>query len=209
VCGGSGKVRPLPLTVIDCCTGSDYSGSLVEHSNYRVLQKQFPWLVEIHGNYGTFGLAYLGKRENQSDELIEAIDALSYYPIADDSDHSDLEYERVCEAWGESYGGRDDFKRALVKFFDACDEEYEHDTEALSDAAVDDLWYDCTERFRGGEGHINEQGYSIYFPIDKIMRDITSDRTGLDTIHWQGERPTIREQLSALAIQTRVAEVAS
>ena len=110
---GSYRAIGVPLTVIEYATGSDYSGSLVEVSNARCLKKDFPWLVELYGGHGTQGLAYLGKRENQSDALIEAIDALTQYPLYSDDDHSQLEMERPDEAWSESYGGRRDWAREI------------------------------------------------------------------------------------------------
>ncbi len=190
-------VTGVPLTLIELASGSDYSGSLVEKSNARVLQRDFPWLVEIYGGYGTFGLGYLGKRENQNPALIEAIDSLASYPVLDDSDHSDLEMELVSEAWESD--GRDDFKRALVEYFDEAYAPDEHDLDEIDDTRIDNLWYDCTERFRGGESYLNEQGDSIYFPIDSVMRDIRSERAGFLKPHYSGVRPSIAEQLVSIA----------
>ena len=67
----------IPCTVITATECADYSSNgLVGESNYRVMKAEFPWLVEIYGSHGYKALAYLGKRENQSDALIEAIDSL-------------------------------------------------------------------------------------------------------------------------------------
>lgn len=196
----------VPLTIIEAATGSDYSGSLVERSNFEVLQRDYPWLVEIHGGHGTFGLGYLGKRENQNEALLEAIDALSDYPILDDDHHSSLEWNTAAEAW-DSYG-RDDFKRALVKYFDAVYAPDEHKLDEISDERIDQLWHDCTERLCGGEAHLNEQGESIYFPIDSIIKKITQCWTGLDKPAYDGTRPSINVQLVSIAsdatIQTEV-----
>lgn len=197
-CGGSGQVDPVPLTLIELATGSDYSGTLVERSNARVLKEQFPWLVEIYGGHGTFGLAYLGKRENQSDALIEAIDALTGYPLADDEDHSNLEHEMAEQAWGDY--GRDDFKRALVKYFNEQYAPDEHDLDSDEfNASVDQLWWDCTERLCGGEAHLNQQGGEIYFPIDSVIKKIERCWPGLDKPAYDGTRPSINVQLLALA----------
>ncbi len=191
-------VTGIPLTIIEAATGSDYSGSLVEISNARALKKEFPWLVEIHGGHGTRGLAYLGKRENQNPALLEAIDSLTDYPIFDDDHHSALEWEKTDEAWESD--GREDFKRALVKYFDAQYEPDEHDlSDEGANGPVDQLWYDCTERLRGGEDHLNEQGDQIYFPIDDVIKRIRQGGACLDKPSYGGARPSINDQLLALA----------
>jgi hypothetical protein len=201
---GRYRARGLPMTIIELATGSDYSGSLVEHSNARVLKEQFPWLVELHGGHGTFGVAYLGKRENQNPALIEAIDALTDYPLVDDDDHSNLEFEKAAEAWEED--GRDEWKRALVTYFDAQDEDHEHDLDECEVSLLDWLWWDCTERLRGGESHLNEQGDQIYFPIDDVIEKIERNWPGLDKPSYDGTRPSINVQLETLAVVSRIEE---
>lgn len=206
VCRGSGRVTPLPLTIIELATGSDYSGSLVEISNMRCLKRDFPWLVEIYGGYGTRGLGYLGRRENQSDALIEAIDGLTEYPLFDEDDHSDLETETAAEAWESD--GRDDFKRALIPHFDiVIDDEHEHDLDDEShNEAIDQLWQDLVEIFRGGEDHLNEQGDAIYFPVYQLFKQIADPRFAsyLDKGPYGGERPSVREQMQTLAVSSRI-----
>lgn len=189
-------VTGVPLTLIEATIGSDYSGNLVEISNARVLKERFPWLVEIYGDYGTAGLAYLGKRENQNPELIEAIDALTDYCLADDGDHSDLEMEMVDQAWAED--GRDDFKRALVEYFNEQYTPDEHDLDNVSDERIDRLWHDCTERLNGGESFHNEQGDQIYFPIDDIMKKIGQCWPGMSKPGYDGS-PSLDWQLVRLA----------
>ena len=202
--------RGIPLTIIEYATGSDYSGNLVEISNARCLKRDFPWLVDLHGGYGTSGVAYLGKRENQNDRLIEAIDGLATYPIYDESDLSDLECERESEAWTESYGGRHDFKRALVKFFDGLlDEDYEHDLDdECHDKAVDQLWYACTERLQGGESFLNESGDAIHFPINRVIEKIERVWPGVTTPGYDGSA-SIQDQLNTLCNACRAEEATS
>lgn len=194
----------IQLTIIELATGSDYSGCLVEQSNFRVLQKAYPWLVEIYGSHGTFGLGYLGKRANQNPRLLESLDSLALYPLADEDDHSELEHETADEAWVEY--GRDDFKSALVKYFDELYAPDEHDLDEIDSERIDNLWYDCTERFRGGEAYLNEQGDSIHFPIDSVMRDIRAERAGFLKPHYSGERPSICEQLVSIATDATISE---
>lgn len=198
-CYGTGRVRAIPLTVIEIATGSDYSGNLVEVSNFRMLKREFPWLVELSGGYGTRGLAYLGKRKNQNPALIEAIDSLTDYPIYSDDDHSELEWERAREAWSEDYGGRHDFRRALAAYFDEVYAPDEHDLDEIDDKRIDQLWYDCAERLMGGEDHLNESGESIYFPIRNVIDKIKRSWPGLDRPSYDGTRPSINDQLVAIA----------
>lgn len=203
---GRYTARGIPMTLISYATGSDYSGCLVEVSNARALKRDFPWLVEVHGGHGTFGVAYLGKRENQSDALIEAIDALTQYPLYDEQDHSDLECEREYDAWSEAYGGRHDFKRALVAYFDETYAPDEHDLDDDSfNERIDALWYACTERLNGGESHLNEQGDSIYFPIDGIMKKIRASWPGMSKAGYDGS-PSLDWMLVRLAEDCTVAE---
>lgn len=201
----------IPLTIIEAATGSDYYGNLVEASNARALKSDFPWLVEIYGGHGTFGVAYLGKRENQNDRLIEAIDALTDYPLYSDDDHSNLEMECADEQWSEAHGGRRDWKRALCKLFDEMEPEVEHDYDRLDghNDLVDTLWRDCCEMFRGGEEYTNEQGSSIYFPVDRVIEDIEKRLNnmryaGLDKATYSyDDNRTIREKLTELLEASR------
>jgi hypothetical protein len=202
---GRYHAKGIRLTVIEYATGSDYSGTLVEASNARVLKERFPWLVTLYGGHGTFGVAYLGKRENQNPELIEALDGLEIYPLADEDDHSTLECERVDESWSESYGGRHDFKRALVKLWSLDDNEYDEDK--LDDSAIDSFWYVCTERLRGGEDHINESGDSIYFPIDRVIEDFRrDDRRLYDSFTWGDDPRPLIERLEELRLSALVSD---
>ncbi len=202
------------MTRILPAEGSDYSGSLVEHSNFRVLKKEFPWLVTLHGGHGTFGLAYLGRRENQSDALIEMIDSLTDYPIASEDDHSELECERECEEWGSH--GQQDFNRALMNYLDTIDPEHAHELHdgnaPYPDAGMVllDLWRDGCEVFNvnGGSGYINEQGDQIHFMIDDWMRFSTDTRYAKDAdkAPYRGDGRTMRERLNELATLTRDTE---
>jgi hypothetical protein len=195
-CRGTGRVRPLPLTLIDYASGSDYSGSLVEHSNYRTLKAEFPWLVEIHGSHGTFALGYLGKRKNQNPALIEAIDSLCSYCVYSDDDHSELELEKTAEAWADD--GRKDFKRELEKYFNALYAPDEHDLDLASDERIDALWYAATERLCGGEDHLNEQGDQIYFPISRVIEKFRRSWPGMSRNGYDGS-PSLDEMLVRLA----------
>lgn len=217
---GSYVAKGIPLTVIELATGSDYSGTLVEISNARVLKERFPWLVTMRGGHGTRGVAYLGKREHQNDELIEAIDALSDYPLVDEDDHSTLECERESEAWSED--GEQDFCKALAEYLDEIDEDHEHEiTDASVSAAclpmrysgetmttVWALWREGCEAFNvnGGSGYANEQGDSIYFYIDDWIDSARKPNYPGGSDYFRAARDTVRESLIVLAHFSRTTD---
>lgn len=194
--------RGIPMTIIEYASGSDYSGSLVERSNARCLKADFPWLITLHGGHGTFGVAYLGRREHQNDRLIEAIESLADYPLYSETDHSDLEWERASEAWDDY--GRADFRRALTKYLDAVYEPDEHDLDLASDERIDDLWRAATERLQGGESFLNESGSAIHFPIDDVIEKLQRSWPGMSRPGYDGS-PSLDEMLVRLAEDCTIA----
>lgn len=127
-----------PLAIIRCTEFSDYSGSSVERSNYRVILGDSSRgyradIVQIIGSHGYMALAYdatLGPVPGD-DELHELLDGVDNYPLLDDDDHSVLESELETEAWEDH--GRQDFRKALIPVLDALDDDggaeagYEHE----------------------------------------------------------------------------------
>lgn len=220
--------RGVPCTIIETTECGDYSGNaLVGESNYRTLHKMCPWLVEIYGSHGYKALAYLGKRENQSDALIEAMDSLASYPLLDESDHSELECDRESECWSETYGGAHDFRKALVDHFDdTIDPDHEHEIdEDTIDAVIAscalprrwypepisslwDLWREGVEAFNvnGGSGYINEQGDSIYFLIDEWIKSASKPAYPTWSDGYKASHEAMRTNLIQIAHATRVKE---
>lgn len=221
--------RETPCTIIEPTECGDYSGNaLVGESNYRVLKAEFPWLVEIYGSHGYKALAYLGRRENQSDALIEAIDSLTDYPVYSDDDHSALEMERESEEW-ESHGARD-FREALQDIFDLndrrsrntdepcdicednhdengreCTLAYEHDADLISDEDLFSLWRDGCDAYNvsGGLGFSNEQGDSIHFYIAEWFRAYERNPQASYSHNKHSHRP-FAERILMLAALCRV-----
>ena len=95
---------------------SDYSGSLVERSNYEEFVEQFAdsedveW-VKVFGGHGTVGVLVRVDADARVPEMGEFFAALQQYPLANEDRHSELEHEVEMEAW-DSYGRRD-FQRWL------------------------------------------------------------------------------------------------
>lgn len=190
------NLRPLrPLAVIRATEFSDYSGSAVERSNYRVILgdcregTRRPGIVEIYGSQGYRALAYdatLGPVP-ADDELCEFLEGLESCPVLDDDDHSELEAELESDAWDEH--GRRDFRVALTQLLDVIDGDHEHelpgDDEAYSGVAPDadrcfdpdpetwktllwDLWRaGCYQyNINGGTGFEIETGCTVHFYTD-------------------------------------------
>jgi hypothetical protein len=77
-------------------SGSDYSGGMVERSNFRVFlkeHKEVDGVYELFGGYGTFGIAVRLDVYNSNNDIKEALDALDNYPVINDEDLSEMESE--------------------------------------------------------------------------------------------------------------------
>ena len=103
-------------------SGSDYSGSLVEKSNYRkwmTLYKdgQDEWWTHAPGGHGTYAVVIDMKAVpgDISTDVAEFLAALNDYPLADEELHSEMEMEAQEEAW-KNWAERD-FAKDLQKKF--------------------------------------------------------------------------------------------
>jgi hypothetical protein len=95
-------------------TGSDYSGTTIELSNYQVFIEKFQDLLgnaifDIWGGYSTFSVAISvqwltdSKNEEKAQEIVDVLQELDQYPVIDE-DHlsnleSNLEYNWIIEDW--------------------------------------------------------------------------------------------------------------
>lgn len=96
-------------------SGSDYSGSLVERSNYEVFCEEFAagldiWWVGICGNHGSYGVVI--SRADIPTPARDFLVRLEDYPIADEDVHSQLEIEAQTEAWKN--WAKSDFETSLT-----------------------------------------------------------------------------------------------
>lgn len=105
-------------------SGSDYSGSTVERSNYKVFLEDHgkqPFVWDCYGGFGTYAVVIgltglLQCEEDTFDMILEIIEGLGNYPCIDDEALSELEMEGADEAW-ECWAASD-FLKALEKKFD-------------------------------------------------------------------------------------------
>lgn len=162
-------------------SGGDYSGSLVEKSNYEAISemlggtedeepdadmKEVAWAA-LSGGHGSYSI-FIFRRQAIPDELYEALKSLHEYPLLDEERHSRMELESRDEAWENSY--RSDFKSALEK---KTGEVVSLDD--VPDEVIDKFFYETAAE--ANLDWLNEQGDSFYFDIDELVKKI-----GLDEI---------------------------
>jgi hypothetical protein len=129
-------------------TGSDYSGTTVELSNYQVFLEKFRDLLgtaifDVWGGYSTFSVAislkWLTDSENEekAQEIIDVLQELDRYPVIDEDHLSGMELEKendyITNDW--LY----DLNREMKK---------QHSIE-ITNAAREQIWdlyYDLSER---------------------------------------------------------------
>lgn len=152
--------------VVEAASGSDYSGGLLSKSSHQVLaeilDKEHPrdskpvvwgYTSGPHGSYGiVVRYELLGK------ESREAIDALTDYPILDESHYSALKNEAQEEAW-ERWAQRD-FESAIEKHFDL--DEFPEDV-------------DSYELFRNASDVANvyweDTNEGVHIDVDRVSRE--------------------------------------
>jgi len=151
--------------------GSDYSGSLVERSNYKAFSELFSdgfdeWWTNAPGGHGTFAVLIdmQSVPEEVETEVAEFLNALHDYPLADYDLHSEMEMEAQSEAW-ENWAKKD-FTRALEKEFDV-------DLDGVSDEAIFGLFRVGMDR--ANVEWVNESGDSMYIDIKRIVAKISEE----------------------------------
>ena len=90
--------------------------------------------------------------------------ALSDYPVLDDSDLSDREYEAENEAWGQAYGGARNFRKALT----ALAPWHEALFNVMTDDRLYTIWRAICEKREGGST-CEHSVEGVYFPIDRVF----------------------------------------
>jgi hypothetical protein len=188
------SVPTRPIAVIRCTECSDYSGTAVRRSNYRVLldDGNRHGLIQIYGAHGYRALAFdasLGPVPD-SEELRELLEAAAEHGVIDDSDCDDLEREMEYEAWSDH--GLADFRMALTYLLDEIDPGAMHplpdDCLFCTDIVLNDmlsridvakygdllraLWEEGCDEFavNGGNGYMIEAGGRVHFDIDTWMK---------------------------------------
>lgn len=216
----------IRFTPIPYCAFGDYDNSTTtERSNHRVMREEFPWLVHVYGSHGSEMLGYLGETENQNPTLIEAIEKLDDYPIADEDDESELTMERESEAWTE-YGCRG-FADFLTEPHDgipnfgipagiplavllgrSADCTFGHDITYRDDdespkarKTLMEVWFTVLSEYGSGETSRQEGGGGFYFDCDDWYRTIA--RSLEKRRVYQGEIERARSDPRAAALESQ------
>lgn len=163
----------IPLFSVEEAQGSDYSGNTYSKSNYQVFMEMKndneldPFIMEIHGGHGSYGIAIRLDKGEVPEEILNAISSLADYPILDESKLSELEMEAEIEAW-ESWG-RNDWRKELVKAFPGFEEN-------IYDATNDEifeLWHRASEQL--GWTVEFETGGNARFNFEEAIKKLNID----------------------------------
>jgi hypothetical protein len=203
--------KTVAITFLPRTQSSDYSGSLVEASNRRVLLDDpeiAPLLVSVIGSHGSAGIAYLGTDEDPPDALADTLSALADCGYLDSDDLSHLEIETESAAW-ESDGDRD-FRRALAILFADLDADPDvsrddFDLDGIQADRIFDLWRRGCDAYNvnGGSGCMNEVGDAIHFCIDEWYKRAGENSARMSD-YARRAATTLRADLIALAAECRI-----
>ena len=193
----------VALFIVPNTTGSDYSGSLVERSNYQAFLDEYGDIPGVHttfGGYDTFGILVESSIDDEG--LLEALAALESYPVLDDSLYSEMEMEAQFEAW-KSWASSD--------FGSALEKEFGVEIESPENPSMITLFLEAAEN--ANEYWVNEQGSEMYIDIDRIVRDGGITREDLleipgvtpefDSEGWDDEREFIEREAARISYQLR------
>lgn len=81
--------------------GSDHSGGALEKSNHRSFLRIFGkvnGVYELYGGFNTYAIAIRVDVAESNPEIKSTLEELENYPLVDEEDHSELEFEWQCEA---------------------------------------------------------------------------------------------------------------
>jgi hypothetical protein len=155
----------------DFSSSGDYGGSLVELSNCSILTENYHHLLVIGGyssSYATVSLSYLIENLDTgiTEEIIDIYDSLNDYPVIDDEIWSQLEDKYASETWEACY--KDEFIDLINKKFTTSTEPeltltLGKDLESLRNMLME----------RSNTNWCNEEGYTMYLDIDRIINSMT------------------------------------
>jgi len=144
----------------------DYDNScMVERSNYKLFLEEYKeekGIFSIYGGYGSSGIAisirYLldPLNEDKADEIIGLLIGLNSYPVIDDEDMSNMEYELFLESL-DSYAIRDCSSLLSNQFLI---EVYDFNKDKLKDVLLEsnsNLNYPAYEIESGGNCYIDNE----------------------------------------------------
>lgn len=186
-------IEPNSWVIPKYASWSDYSGSIVEKSNVKAIHDAFPSdfedgtdYMDVYGGHGTEAVALrvVSLLRPDCESLLELLEGLEDYPLADESLHSEMEIEAENEAWED--WARSDFQRELQKRLEAITKNYlsgpeQSDMEDAIDEALDNdqSFIDQLAYTLMGFGSIcwlNEQGDSMYIDVEELLAEIDTPK---------------------------------
>jgi len=175
VSGFTTRHNEIWVLVPDLLKGSDYSGNMVERSNYNVFLEKFSsvdGVISLVGGYGTYAIA-LTLKALRSEEIQECLAALSDYPLMDDENHTEMEWGAYEKQWVEH--GATDFRDELNKHLKLEDDHVDlwDELTDITDSDLKNFYISCRS---GNEEFINEEGYnSVWIFTDKAAKGSSVD----------------------------------
>lgn len=171
------------LYIIDIASYSDYTGTCVEKANNIYFKKEYSFISEQYGGYGTVWTTIESIDNVDGEELenfLNDLNSLTEYPVI--SDDLMFEYENKAEQEAWDTWTRDDFIDLTEKKFEYDLEEYncidleeyfeKHDD---SDRTFDDFVLEIftNAKEQANEYWIIELGISAWIDLEKIVEQIT------------------------------------
>ena len=157
-------------------SGSDYSGSLVERSNYEAFQEQFAngdgvWWTDVAGGYRTYAIVIdcgLVPLEAEED-LASFLNGLQDYPLADEDLHSRLEMEATDESW-------DNWAR--YAFVRDLERQFEVELDDADPGLVYTVFRECCDK--SNSYWVNESGGDMWIDLKRVVKAVT--QTDIDQL---------------------------
>lgn len=173
---------------------SDYSGGMVERSNYEEFVEQFAehedveW-IRVHGGHGTLGILVRADADERVSEIGDFFDALESYPLANEERYSELEMEATNEAWAD-YGLNDFIRDLDVEVFGRdlteADEELTVDEEQVR-GNLTRLYYALVDLY-SEYPEVEDAGTSVAFHTSEIASRLKSLAEDLNAAGEAGNR---------------------
>jgi hypothetical protein len=151
----------------------DYDNScMVERSNYKLFLEEYKeekGIFRIYGGYGSSGIAisirYLldPVNEDKADEIIELLNNLNKYPVIDDEDMSNMEYDAFLESL-DSFAIRECNDLLANQYLI---EVYDYDQDKLKEVLLE------ADRNLDYPSYQIESGGSCYIDTKRLIKKVT------------------------------------
>jgi hypothetical protein len=194
-----------PFIIPALLSYSDYSGSLVERSNYKAFEKAFDagyneWWTNAPGGHGTDCIVIDASivPDDVADDVVSFLNGLQKYPLADENLHSKMEIEAQDKAWNNWVKG--DFITAIERKFGMTFEDSPDDTKLF------EVFNTCMDK--SGYYWINESGGEMWCDVKRIAAKMTQaefDSLVLTTIsHEEAIRRCLKAEKQVESLKAAV-----